>query len=77
MILTVPKPLHEPTGLHRVSFSEVDYNQNESIDKLYQYGTLGYAAPECYSKAANGSAFPFTIAGEHGINRLVREGRKD
>lgn len=47
-------------------FSEVDYNQNESIDKLYQYGTLGYAAPECYSKAANGSAFPFTIAGEQG-----------
>ncbi len=47
-------------------FSEVDYNQNESMDKLYQYGTLGYAAPECYSKAANGSAFPFTIAGEQG-----------
>lgn len=44
----------------------VDYNKNETLDKLYQYGTLGYAAPECYNEAANGSVFPFTIDGEQG-----------
>lgn len=46
--------------------SAVDYNENETIDKMYQYGTLGYAAPECYNRAANGSAFPFHMALEQG-----------
>lgn len=39
--------------------SEVNYNVNESFEKMYQYGTLGYAAPECYAEAADGSQFPF------------------
>lgn len=43
------------------NLSAVDYNENETLDKLYQYGTLGYAAPECYSKATNDSKFPFSI----------------
>lgn len=48
------------------NLSPVDFNENETIDKLYQYGTLGYAAPECYSKATNNSEFPFTINFEQG-----------
>ena len=39
--------------------AKVNYNDNESIEKMYQYGTLGYAAPECYAEAADGSQFPF------------------
>lgn len=46
--------------------SEVDYNENETLDKMYQYGSLGYAAPECYSKAAVNSEFPFTADFEQG-----------
>ncbi|MCL2078614.1 MAG: protein kinase [Oscillospiraceae bacterium] len=46
--------------------SEVDYNKNETLEKMYQYGTLGYAAPECYSKASNGSLFPFSSNFEQG-----------
>ncbi len=41
------------------NLSEVDYNKNETLDKMYEYGTLGYAAPECYVKATNNSVFPF------------------
>ncbi|MCL2807222.1 MAG: protein kinase [Coriobacteriia bacterium] len=37
-----------------------DYNKDETLDSLYQHGTLGYAAPECYSKSAHNSAFPFS-----------------
>ncbi|WP_245532838.1 hypothetical protein [Acetivibrio clariflavus] len=33
---------------------------------MYQYGTLGYAAPECYSKATDNSKFPFTVSFEQG-----------
>ena len=44
----------------RSDFSPVDYNKNETLDKLYQYGALGYAAPECYCEAANNSVFPFS-----------------
>ena len=39
--------------------AKVNYNDNESIEKMYQYGTLGYAAPECYAEAADDSQFPF------------------
>lgn len=46
--------------------SPVDYRENETMEKLYQYGTLGYAAPECYRPAAEGSKFPFTMAAEPG-----------
>lgn len=48
------------------SLSAVDYNKDETLDKRYQYGTLGYAAPECYSKAAVGCAFPFSSTVEQG-----------
>lgn len=46
--------------------SEVDYTKNETLDKMYQYGTLGYSAPECYSKAANNSVFPFSAKFQQG-----------
>lgn len=39
--------------------TKVNYNDNESIEQMYQYGTLGYAAPECYAEAADDSQFPF------------------
>ncbi|HHX57868.1 MAG TPA: protein kinase [Clostridiales bacterium] len=44
----------------------VNYNDNETIDKMYQYGTLGYAAPECYSKSTANSEFPFSVCFEQG-----------
>lgn len=28
---------------------------------MFQHGTLGYAAPECYAKPADGSEFPFEL----------------
>jgi serine/threonine protein kinase len=46
--------------------SAVDYNENETLDKMYEYGTLGYAAPECYAMAAHNSAFPFSVAFDQG-----------
>ncbi|MCM1534907.1 MAG: protein kinase [Clostridium sp.] len=50
----------------RLELSEVDYNTNETMDKLYQYGAIGFAAPECYNWAADGSKFPFTTVNEQG-----------
>lgn len=38
---------------------DADYSNNETIDRLYQYGTLGYSAPESYAPAGDGSEFPF------------------
>ena len=46
--------------------SAVDYNEGETLDRMYQYGTLGYSAPECYNKAANKSDFPFSILFDQG-----------
>ena len=48
--------------------AKVNYNDNESIEKMYQYGTLGYAAPECYAEAADDSQFPFKQHFEPGEN---------
>jgi len=48
------------------NLSPVDYNENETLDKMYQYGTLGYAAPECFSKAINGAKFPFSMGFDQG-----------
>lgn len=45
----------------------VDYGTTEKIDRLYQHGTLGYAAPECYAKSANGTDFPFHQEVNHGL----------
>ena len=42
--------------------SPADYNTKEKIERMFEYGTLGYAAPECYVEAENGSRFPFSIS---------------
>lgn len=44
----------------------VDYSRDETQEKQYEYGTLGYAAPECFREAGNGSQFPFGFKGEKG-----------
>lgn len=44
----------------------VNYNEDESQELPYQYGTLGYAAPECYCEPAAGSAFPFSYTENRG-----------
>ena len=57
------------TRAQRFAYSNLtgaDYSRPETIDRLYQYGTLGYAAPECYSEASAGSEFPFTSEFEKG-----------
>ena len=37
-----------------------DYNQEkQSFARQFQYGTLGYAAPECFAVPIRGSKFPF------------------
>lgn len=41
--------------------SPVDYSKPETHEQLHQYGTVGYAAPECYCEPANNSSFPFTF----------------
>jgi len=43
----------------RAEMAPADYKGRETIDRMFQYGTLGYAAPECYAEAAEGSEFPF------------------
>lgn len=41
-----------------------DYNQEkQSFARQFQYGTLGYAAPECFAAPMNGSVFPFDDLG--------------
>ena len=44
--------------------SDVDYSKGERVDKLFEHGTLGYAAPECYCKPVSGSRFPFSVGFE-------------
>ena len=48
------------------NLSEVNYNENETLTRMYQYGSLGYAAPECYAKANKDSKFPFSLNFEQG-----------
>ncbi len=45
---------------------EVDYGCDETLEKMFQYGTLGYAAPECYAKEIEDSTFPFELNFEQG-----------
>lgn len=40
-----------------------DYNADERIERMYQYGTLGYASPEAYVAPINNSEFPFSNEG--------------
>lgn len=44
----------------------VDYNRGETQEKQYEFGALGYAAPECFCEAAEGSEFPFAYSGQLG-----------
>lgn len=46
--------------------SPADYNREETQEKQYEYGALGYAAPECFCAAAEGSRFPFSFSGRPG-----------
>ena len=46
--------------------SAVDYSKPETQAKQYQYGTLGYAAPECYCEAATDVPPPVAHISERG-----------
>ena len=46
--------------------SAVNYSAQQTIDAQFQHGTIGYAAPECFSEAKGGSSFPFSGDFEHG-----------
>jgi len=54
------KKVTEANRFVEPNLPEADYGKNETLEKMYQYGTLGYAAPECYAKAEEGSEFPFS-----------------
>ena len=47
------------TGFVESRLGKADYNSDEKIARMYQYGTLGYAAPECFADPLNESVFPF------------------
>lgn len=41
-----------------------DYNkEKQTFARMFQYGTLGYAAPECFAVPVSGSRFPFDDTG--------------
>lgn len=44
----------------------VDYNAHETVNRMFQYGSMGYAAPECYAEAENDSEFPFSCEFQKG-----------
>lgn len=50
----------------------VDYNGRDDINAFFSHGTIGYAAPECYAHAAEGSKFPFIVDG-YEIGRMSIE----
>lgn len=46
------------------SLGAADYTQEkQSFARQFQYGTLGYAAPECFAVPVSGSHFPFDDSG--------------
>lgn len=46
------------------SLGAADYNlEKQSFARQFQYGTLGYAAPECFADPISGSHFPFDESG--------------
>ncbi len=45
------------------TLGEADYNTEQKLARMFQYGTLGYAALECYAPAMAGSRFPFEKEG--------------
>lgn len=50
-----------PSGENYFScrMESADYSSDETIDRMYSYSTIGYAAPECFAGATEESAFPF------------------
>lgn len=48
------------------NLTAVDYSNDETQEKQYQYGALGYAAPECYCEATNDLTFPFSQKSNQG-----------
>lgn len=50
----------------------VNYNGRDDINAFFSHGTIGYAAPECYAHAAEGSKFPFMVDG-YEIGRMSIE----
>lgn len=56
--------LNPETGLVKSPLGPTDYNvEKQSLARPFQYGTLGYAAPECFAESVNGSGFPLDNSG--------------
>lgn len=57
------------TNSVKSTLGSADYSQKkQSFARQFQYGTLGYAAPECFALPISGSKFPFDDSGfEKGI----------
>ena len=47
-------------GCVQSNLAEVDYSSEEKIERMFQYGTLGYASPESYAKPIENSLFPLS-----------------
>lgn len=45
-------------GYFQSNMADADYSSQERIERMFQYGTLGYAAPESYVKPVSGTNFP-------------------
>lgn len=54
------------------NLNAVDYNGRDDINAFFSHGTIGYAAPECYAYAVEGSNFPFKVEG-YEIGRMSIE----
>lgn len=48
------------------NLKKVNYGKDETVNQLFQYGSMGYAAPECFAEPLTGSSFPFTCEFEKG-----------
>lgn len=55
--------LDPDTASVKSRLGKADYNSDEKIARMFQYGTLGYAAPECFADPLNESVFPFDALG--------------
>lgn len=52
------------TNAVQSTLGATDYNQEkQNFARQFQYGTLGYAAPECFAEPISGSIFPFDDSG--------------
>lgn len=51
-------------GFVQSTLGSADYSrEKQSFARQFQYGTLGYAAPECFAEPMSGSEFPFDDSG--------------